>query len=45
MKDLKLFGLALATLFTVGMSVVPSAFALPDISVTLLGATYPLHRG
>jgi len=43
MKHLKLFGLALTALFMMGIGTATSAFALPDISVTLAGATYPLH--
>jgi len=43
MKHLKLFGLALTALFMMGIGTATTAFALPDISVTLSGATYPLH--
>ena len=41
MKQLKLLGLALVAMFALGITVT-SAFALPDISITLGGA-YPLH--
>jgi hypothetical protein len=43
MRYFKLFGLALMALFTLGIVTSISAFALPDISVTLSGSTYPLH--
>jgi hypothetical protein len=43
MKHLKFFGLALTALFMMGIGTATSAFALPDVSVTLEGATYPLH--
>jgi hypothetical protein len=43
MKHLKLFGLALTALFMMGIGTATSAFALPDVSVTLEGASYPLH--
>jgi hypothetical protein len=42
MKRLKLLGVALAALFALGISTT-TAFALPDISFTLLGSSYPLH--
>jgi hypothetical protein len=41
MKHFKLFGLALVALFVLGVTAT-SAFALPDISLTLSGSTFPL---
>jgi hypothetical protein len=43
MRHLRLFGLALTALFMMGIGTATSAFALPDVSVTLENATYPLH--
>jgi hypothetical protein len=43
MRHLKLLGLALTALFMMGIGTATSAFALPDVSVTLEGASYPLH--
>jgi hypothetical protein len=42
MKYFKFFGAALAALSALGIATASSAFALPDISITLGGA-YPLH--
>jgi hypothetical protein len=42
MKYLKVFGLALVAVVALGVSMASSAFALPDLSVTL-GEGYPLH--
>jgi hypothetical protein len=44
MKSLKLFGVALMALFTVGITMATSAFALPEINVTLTSA-FPIHLG
>jgi len=43
MKHLKLLGLTLTALFMMGIGTATSAFALPLVSVTLSGATYPLR--
>jgi hypothetical protein len=45
MKQLKLIGLALMSVCTVGVAMATPSFALPDVSVTLTGATYPLSMG
>jgi hypothetical protein len=42
MKSLKLLGVALMALFTVGVTMASSAFALPEINVTLT-STFPIH--
>jgi hypothetical protein len=42
MKSLKLLGVALMALFTVGVTMASSAFALPEINVTLTSA-FPIH--
>jgi hypothetical protein len=42
MKHLKLLGVALAALFALGISAT-TAFALPDVSLTLTGSSFPLH--
>jgi hypothetical protein len=42
MRYLKQVGLALAMLCALGMTTAASAIALPDVSVTLAGASYPL---
>jgi hypothetical protein len=43
MKHLTLFGSALAAVFALGIATATSALALPDISVTLTGGTYPIQ--
>jgi hypothetical protein len=43
MRHLKLLGVALAALFALGISTTTTAFALPDVSLTLTGSSYPLH--
>jgi hypothetical protein len=43
MRHLKLFGLTLTVLCMVGIGTATSAFALPLVSVTLSGATYPMR--
>ena len=43
MKQLKLIGLALMSMCAVAVATTTPSFALPDVSVTLTGATYPLH--
>jgi hypothetical protein len=43
MRHLKLLGVALAALFALGISTTTTAFALPDVSLTLAGSSYPLH--
>src|ERR1700685_521214 len=42
MKHLKLLGVALAALFALGITTA-TAFALPDVSLTLAGSSFPLH--
>src|ERR1700691_4748004 len=44
MKHLKLLGVALVALFTLGLTAATSSFAinLPDVSIAL-GGSYPLH--
>jgi hypothetical protein len=42
MKKLKLFGLTLVALCAMGL-MTTSAFALPDVSLTLSGSAFPLH--
>jgi hypothetical protein len=42
MKHLKVLGVAFVALFAFGITTATTAFALPDISITLGGA-YPLH--
>jgi len=42
MRYLKQVGLAVTMLFALGMTTAASAIALPDVSVTLAGASYPL---
>jgi hypothetical protein len=42
MKYVKVLGVAFAALFALGISTASTAFALPDVSVTLT-STYPLH--
>jgi hypothetical protein len=42
MKYVKVLGVAFAALFALGISTASSAFALPDVSISLGGA-YPLH--
>jgi hypothetical protein len=43
MRHFKLLGAAVAALCMMGIATASTAFALPDISVTLTGASYPLH--
>ena len=38
-----MIGLTLVSVYTIDIVTATSSFALPDISVTLTGATYPLH--
>jgi hypothetical protein len=43
MKHVKLFGVALVALLALGVTTATSAFALPDVSLTLAGSSFPLH--
>jgi hypothetical protein len=43
MKHLKLIGVVAAALFTLGITTATTAFALPDVSLTLTGSAFPLH--
>ena len=43
MKRLKIFGVLLAAVVAVGVSTATTAFALPDVSLTLSGSAFPLH--
>jgi hypothetical protein len=43
MKHLKLLGVAAVALCAMGISTATTAFALPDVSLTLTGSAFPLH--